>query len=1122
MKRSRTRRLSGTLLVLGVAGALLAGGTERVSAQTALRWGRTDAGSTQPILVNADEVTSWPDGGQRIFLLRGRVTLEQGAVRLRAQQGVVWVDEAARQQTGAFRLEVYAEGDVVLDDGPRTVTQDGPAPRALIGLATRGEVKLRAYGKRIAYQPAPADPIYRNALAERQGSSAPQRVTAQNRVPAAPRVDPNLQRTGAQEPTPPPAPPGFVPAVPTQGPPGGGLPPGVVAVPPAPAAPLPAPPVLPAPVPPAPFGQGAVPAVPPGGAVEEPPPPRPLEPPFEAGPPSPQVIIRPRSSQAIAATNYPLPSGETAVVISSGVIITINDIANKGMIDIEADRAVLWTRGDFQHLLKDGAAPGQEGLQNRQMEFYLCGHVEIRQESNEEARLLRADEMYYDVHRGVAIARDADLVVQRKGMPDPLHLQGPELLQLNPKLFQMNRSSVNASKLPYDPNLKLTLGKASLEEIEVPKRGLFGLGAQRIDPVTGQPVNQTVRLFRGRNAVLWIGGVPVFYLPYIRTNADDPLGPLEALAFNYNRIFGFQAFVTWDLYDLLGLTPTPGTRWRLHTDYMSERGPALGTDYIFTGTDLLGIPNRYNGTIRAYGMQDVGVDVLGGSRGEFALVPGPTPLTPPTFVPITHPEFRGIVSLDGNVQGLPLGFSSKWKVNALSDRNFSEQFFNYAYWNELDQETWGFVKQQNNNWAWTLFGQARLRNWMTETEWMPRLDGFLIGEKFFDLFTYNAWGSAGYAHLQPTHQPPPPVYSYSDINTERDVATGRFDLRQEISLPFPVYDLKVVPYVVGDLTYYSEDVYGSPDGRAYGGGGVRTSLPLSRLYPEIQSELWNLNGIFHKIVFSANYFNAYSSTPYEQLPQLDRLNDAVTDQTLRNFRPRWREYNPGYGLNLYTNRVFDPQTYAIRRLIDSKLDTLDTIEVLQLDARQRWQTKRGYPGQQHVVDWMTLGLSASYFPNRARDNFGESFSFLQYDYLWFLGDRFTFFSDGWFEPLDQGARMFTIGMEANRYDNNRLSLMYRHIDPIQSRTVLASFTYVFSPKYAVTAGTSYDFGNKVQTNMVMVTRTGTDLQLSAGLSHNSTVNTVSFNFEIFPILLPTNRRQPGALGNVFQNMGSPR
>ena len=50
-------------------------------------------------------------------------------------------------------------------------------------------------------------------------------------------------------------------------------------------------------------------------------------------------------------------------------------------------------------------------------------------------------------------------------------------------------------------------------------------------------------------------------------------------------------------------------------------------------------------------------------------------------------------------------------------------------------------------------------------------------------------------------------------------------------------------------------------------------MPLSRIYPDVHSELFNLNGINHKIVMSANYYIAHSDVPFSQLPQLDRLND---------------------------------------------------------------------------------------------------------------------------------------------------------------------------------------------------------------------------------------------------------
>ena len=45
---------------------------------------------------------------------------------------------------------------------------------------------------------------------------------------------------------------------------------------------------------------------------------------------------------------------------------------------------------------------------------------------------------------------------------------------------------------------------------------------------------------------------------------------------------------------------------------------------------------------------------------------------------------------------------------------------------------------------------------------------------------------------------------------------------------------------------------------------------------------------------------------------------------------------------------------------------------MQLDINQRWQTKRGYPGMEHIIDWMTLDLKATVFPTPNRDNFGST------------------------------------------------------------------------------------------------------------------------------------------------------
>src|SRR5207244_1240631 len=117
------------------------------------------------------------------------------------------------------------------------------------------------------------------------------------------------------------------------------------------------------------------------------------------------------------------------------------------------------------------------------------------------------------------------------------------------------------------------------------------------------------------------------------------------------------------------------------------------------------------------------------------------------------------------------------------------------------------------NWAWTVETDARITlSWMTETEWLPRANGYLLGESFFDIFTYNARASAGYAQLKAAQEPPPPVES-----TQQPIGTGRFDLWQELSVPFTLGPFRLAPYGVLDLTYYSNDLDRTDRGRVYGG-----------------------------------------------------------------------------------------------------------------------------------------------------------------------------------------------------------------------------------------------------------------------------------------------------------------
>jgi hypothetical protein len=186
--------------------------------------------------------------------------------------------------------------------------------------------------------------------------------------------------------------------------------------------------------------------------------------------------------------------------------------------------------------------------------------------------------------------------------------------------------------------------------------------------------------------------------------------------------------------------------------------------------------------------------------------------------------------------------------------------------------------------------------------------------------------------------------------------------------------------------------------------------------------------------------------------------------------------------------------------------------VLQADVRQRWQTKRGYPGMEHVVDYLTLDVSASFFPHPDRDNFGNSVAFLEYDSTWNVGDRTAIVSTGWIDPFPNGARVSTIGIFLNRPDRTNFFLGFRYIDPIDSRALTAASTYIFSPKYAITASTTYDFGNnQALANSLIITRIGTDLTMSVGFTYNALLNNFGFTMEIVPNVVAASRRNMGGL-----------
>lgn len=856
----------------------------------------------------------------------------------------------------------------------------------------------------------------------------------------------------------------------------------------------------------------------------------------------PIIRIQPRSSTKIEFIGQRRENDELAVLITGGVSVLILDQQRVPLADIQADRVVLWTRGTLSDVFRD---INTDDGSSRDKELYLAGNVAIRTRSSQPvatpsqpiptpgqaapkqmSQVLRADEVYFNATRNTAIAVTGELEVRREGVPDPIIFRADELIQLSQTKFQAIRAEVLSSRLPSDPGLKVFITEATYEERMIENRNIFGLRYRALDGAF-VPETRKQRIISGRNFWLEVLDVPVFYFPFVRLDADRPFGPLQSVAFTQDRIFGTQLYLTFNTFDLLGLVPPEGSRWTVDLDYLSERGPAVGTDLRY-GQVVPWYLNRprnpltgqeqytYFGGLRGFYINDIGEDILGGNRGGPALGREPFGFIP-NLNQLPHPRDRGRLFFN-DYRELPFDLTLQMQLAYISDRNFIEQFYKNEWDFGPNQETFAYLKQQRENWAWTILAEPNLdRGWITETVWLPKVEGYLLGQSIFDLFTYNLRASAGYANLRTPNAPPPPI-----LDTEQAIHTGRFDLWQEIALPFYVGPVKVAPYGIVDLTYYTDTLGpggtpgglalpGDARGRFYGGGGLRASLPFSRLYPDVVSDLFDLNGIYHKLTVAGNYFAAYSDTPLSILPQLDRLNDDTTDQAIRDITPQQINLNSVNGLALSTSPIFNPQLYAIRRLVNWRTDTLDSIQVLQTDFRQRWQTKRGFPGQQHVVDWLTLDFSASIFPN-SNDNFGENVAFLEYDLQWNIGDRTSFVSSGWFDPFNIGARYFNFGVNLNRTDRTSFFVGYRQTDPLLSKAVTTAVTYVFSPKYAITGSATYDFGiQQSLSNSLMFTRIGTDLTVSIGVTYNALVNNFGFTFMVVPNVIAQTANAGGGL-----------
>lgn len=389
------------------------------------------------------------------------------------------------------------------------------------------------------------------------------------------------------------------------------------------------------------------------------------------------------------------------------------------------------------------------------------------------------------------------------------------------------------------------------------------------------------------SAVVYWGEVPVFYFPFYTRNLGEH-------ANNFNFVPGirseFGPFLlssyTWYYNDELdGI---------FHLDYRQKRGPGVGPDFNYHLGPL------GDGTLRYYYTHDddPNHDQLG--------------------VPISEDRQRVWFSYQANPE---TNLYLKAMVRYESDLAVVRDFFEGEYRRDPQPSTFFDANKFWSNFSVDAYVQPRINPWLETVERLPdiRLTGYRQELGSSPIY-YESETSAGYYRRAFAENSglygAPPGFDYE---------AARADTFQQLVLPQTLFGwLNVTPRVGGRLTYYSEaSGPGATTDETYRGvfnTGAEVSFKASRVWPGVQNQLLEMDGLRHIVEPSADYvFVPHPSTPPSQLPRFD-----YELPSLRLLPIEYPDYN--------------------------SIDSIDSQNVIRWGLRNKFQTKR--EGQVvNLVNW---------------------------------------------------------------------------------------------------------------------------------------------------------------------------
>jgi len=683
-----------------------------------------------------------------------------------------------------------------------------------------------------------------------------------------------------------------------------------------------------------------------------------------------------------------------------------------GLLELQADNAVVF--GSGQEPGSNEKRTGGEGIFGGGAieAVYLSGDVLM----TEGLRTIRADEMYYEFEGKKALAVKAVMRSFDESEGIPIYVRAAKLRQLAENKFAAENFTLTTSEF-YVPQISLNASSVIITDTTT------------LDEQQGR-VSKGSYDAQMRDVRLKMYDKTIFYWPFIRSNLQRPDIPLKSAHVGHDSTWGTLVETRWYLSRLLGLEEPEGTESTLALDYYSKRGIGSGIEVDYA-------KENYFGRIFGYIIDDRGEDRLGRHSTRKHIEP--------------ERDLRGRFGFQHR-QFLPYNWQLTTELSYLSDKYFLESFYRSEFNVSKAQETLVQVKRIEDNWGLSFLGKIRINDFLNKLEELPSAEFHWTGQSFFDdKLTF-------YSDSQ--------VSRFRQRYASKSAGSEQFftfmSTRNELDMPMTFGKANVVPFVAGTVAYedglgFYRELDGGTAGREddvwFGETGVRvSSQPYWKVFPDVKSQLWDLNQLRHLI---RPYLTAVSYTQ----------SDSVIEQR----------------------------------------------DTLSVGISQRLQTKRGIGDKQRTVDWMRLDMDVTWvndsddasagadrfiwnkpfiplvngYDRRSGNIFGPRRNYFGADYMWRLSDTTAVLSDMNFDMQSGVVQQLNVGFsrlcwpDLSYYIGSRYLRRITINDPTTgmklqegSNAFTFAATYVLDPRYTLvySGQLDFDYGKTIRSDITLIRR----------------------------------------------------